>query len=262
MVVGASRGLGFQLSDTLAQRGAKLAVVARQADGLHQATQRLASRSPELLPVVGDVSAAGQAETIVGQVVERFGQLDAVFHCVGKSMRGRLLDVTQAQLSEAWQSNVATALEVARAAVPQLATRRGHFVAIGSLSSKTASPHMAAYPLTKAALAMFCHQLRLEWEPQGLHVLLVCPGPIARPDAGSRYAATASDLPLEAQKPGGGVRLRGIDSARLSAQILQACERRRAELVVPGKARWLFALQQLAPSWGDRIVRRKTSGPS
>jgi len=95
--------------------------------------------------------------------------------------------------------------------------------------------------------------------PQGVHVLLVCPGPIAREDAGQRYDAEASDLPATARQPGGGVKLRGIPPEQLAAKILRACEQRRAELVVPSKARWLFALAQLWPALGDRIIAKKSS---
>ena len=45
---------------------------------------------------------------------------------------------------------------------------------------------------------------------------------------------------------------------RRANDILRACERRRPELVVPKKARLLFALAQLWPSLGDWIVRRKS----
>ena len=44
----------------------------------------------------------------------------------------------------------------------------------------------------------------------------------------------------------------------LAAQILRACQRRKAELVIPGKARLLFAIAQLWPSLGDWIVLRET----
>ena len=49
---------------------------------------------------------------------------------------------------------------------------------IGSLAAKTASPYLGAYPASKFPLAAYSQQLRLELAPQGLHVLLVCPGPI------------------------------------------------------------------------------------
>jgi short-subunit dehydrogenase len=125
---------------------------------------------------------------------------------------------------------------------------------------------MGAYPASKHALAAYTQQLRLELSPQGVHVLHVCPGPIARnasrheTEQRGRYAADAPGVPDEAQAPGAGARINAIDPTRLAAAILKACERRRPELVIPAKARLLFAISQLSASWGDWLLGRSTKG--
>ena len=108
-------------------------------------------------------------------------------------------------------------------------------------------------------MAAYSQQLRLELGPQGLHVLLVCPGPIQRKDARLYPLAGLEDVPEAARRPGAGVQVRATPPQDLARWILRACERRQAELVVPGKARLLFAISQLWPSLGDWIVLRKTS---
>jgi short-subunit dehydrogenase len=135
---------------------------------------------------------------------------------------------------------------------------RGHVVFISSLAGKIASRYLGAYAASKFPLGAYAQQLRLELGPQGLHSLLVCPGPIRRDDAGSRYDQQTAGLPTEARKPGGGVQLKGIDPDWLAKQILKACERRQAELIVPAKAKLLFAIAQLWPALGDWIVMRMT----
>jgi short-subunit dehydrogenase len=133
---------------------------------------------------------------------------------------------------------------------------RGHVVHIGSLAAKSASRYLGAYPASKFPLAAYSQQLRLELGPHGLHTLLVCPGPIRREDAGSRYDAQAATLPPEARRPGGGVKLEGIEPDWLARRIMAACEQRQAELVVPARAKLLFALTQLWPTLGDWIITR------
>jgi short-subunit dehydrogenase len=135
---------------------------------------------------------------------------------------------------------------------------RGHVVHISTLAGKTASRYLGAYPASKFPLTAYSQQLRLELGPQGLHSLLVCPGPIRRDDAGTRYDQLAADLPAETRKPGGGVKLKGIDPDWLARRILTACERRQAELIVPARAKLLFAIAQLWPAVGDWIVMRMT----
>ena len=133
-------------------------------------------------------------------------------------------------------------------------------VLIGSLASKTAAPYLGAYPASKFPLAALAQQLRLERGAEGLHTLLVCPGPIARDDAGRRYDAQAGSIPASARRPGGGAKVKAIDPAELASRILRGCEQKREEIVAPRKARLLFALAQLSPALGDRLLREKTGG--
>jgi NAD(P)-dependent dehydrogenase (short-subunit alcohol dehydrogenase family) len=193
---------------------------------------------------------------LVEAVLARHGRLDAVIHCVGRSARAAAHTTPPEAFRELWEINFLTAVHCAAAVRPALATSRGSLVLIGSLASKMAGWHLGAYPASKFALAAYAQQLRLELAPQGIHVLLVCPGPIRREDAGQRYAAQAAGLPPAAAQPGGGVRLRGVDPQRLARQILAACQRRQPELVVPASARLLFALAQLSPRLGDWIMTR------
>ena len=160
-----------------------------------------------------------------------------------------------------------------RAAVPHLLPREGrtlggHVVNIGSLAAKSAARWVGAYPVSKFAVAAYSQQLRLELGDRcsgdgcsghgGLHVLLVCPGPVARKDQRLYPLEGLEDIPQSARRPGAGVKTKGIDAEWLAARVLRACERRQPELVVPAKARILFALSALWPRLGDWIVLRKT----
>ena len=135
-----------------------------------------------------DITRDEQVASLVGSTLDRFGQLDVLVNFAGKSGRGKVLDTTPQQFQEMWRLNFLALVRCTLAAAPHLLKSRGHLVNIGSLASKSASKFLG-YPATKFAVAAYTQQLRLELEPEGLHVLLVCPGPIKRDDAGHRYAA-------------------------------------------------------------------------
>ena len=149
-------------------------------------------------------------------------------------------------------------VRMTRALAPQLIASGGHLVNIGSLASKVAPKYMGAYPASKFAVAAYTQQLRLELGLQGVHVMLACPGPIRRDEPGPRYAA-AGDVPTAAQAPGAGANS-AIAPERLAAAILKACERRKSELVMPAKARLLFAISQLSADWGDWLLNKFMRG--
>jgi uncharacterized protein len=173
-------------------------------------------------------------------------------------MRGKVLDTTAEQFRDLMELNLVALVRCTRAAVPHLLKTRGHVVNIGSLAAKSAARWVGAYPATKFAVAAYSQQLRLELGCQGLHVLLVCPGPIERKDSRLYPLAGLEDVPERARAPGAGVKTTAIPPQRLACAVLRACECRRPELVIPAKARLLFAISQLWPRLGDWLVVKFT----
>jgi short-subunit dehydrogenase len=265
VVTGGSAGLGRVLAGVLVERGAKVALVARRAETLDNTAKELRFRGGSVLTVAADVTNQADVERLVGTVHSAWGGLNLLCNCAGRSMRGTVLATPIETFRDLFEVNLLSAVRCTQAFAPALSDSHGHVVLVGSLASKVAAGFLGAYPASKFPLAAVAQQLRIELGPGGPHVLLVCPGPIARDEAAAtqasgRYAEQASGIPAAAQKPGGGAKVGAIDPRKLSEQILDACQRRRAELVVPAKARLLFALSQLSPRLGDRLLRRLTSG--
>ncbi|TWU23831.1 SDR family NAD(P)-dependent oxidoreductase [Bythopirellula polymerisocia] len=260
LVTGASSGLGLAIARSLASHGANVLLNARTRATLEQAADLLSATGGSVVALPGDVTSQADVESLAREVEQRFGGLDLLCNCAGRSTRGEVLDTTTANFQELWEVNFLSVVRMTRAFAPMLIERSGHLVNIGSLAGKVAPRYLGAYPASKFALSAYSQQLRLELGPAGLHVLLVCPGPIKRDDAGERYAEKSVGIPDDAQQPGAGAKLRGIDPDWLAERILTACEGRHSELVVPWKVRWLLALAQLSPSWGDWLLKKATSG--
>lgn len=258
LVTGGSAGLGRAIGEALASAGAKVALAAIAAEEVEQLAGALRTAGHEAIGVLTDITRQDQVEALMAQTIERFGQLDVLVNCAGRSTRGKVLETSPEKFQELLDLNFLALVRCTRAAAPHLIQSRGHLVNIGSLAAKTVSPYLGAYPASKFPVAAYSQQLRFELGPQGVHVLLVCPGPVARQDAGQRYDDEAADLPESIRQPGGGVKLRGIPPEKLVSKILRYCELRKPELVMPRRARLLFAISQLWPSLGDWIIRKMT----
>jgi short-subunit dehydrogenase len=256
LVTGGSAGLGYAIADVLGEQGASVMLAARDGQRLQVAVEQLRAKGFRAVGFATDVTDSEQVCALIAETLGEFGRLDLLVNNVGRSTRGNVLDTSPEEFRELMELNFLSVVRCTQAAAPHLIASHGHVVNIGSLASKCVSKFLGAYPASKFAVAAYSQQLRFELNPQGVHVLLVCPGPIAREDAGQRYDAEASDLPATARQPGGGVKLRGIPPEQLAANILRACERRIPELIVPAKARWLFAVSHLWPSVGDWIIGR------
>lgn len=257
LITGGSSGLGRALAEKFAECGAKVVISARGAQRLEGVVDAIQRAGGEVSHFVADVTDPRQVDALVSAVIQRHGQLDVLVNNVGRSMRRRIADTTPEDFCDLFEINFGSTVRTTRAALDHLELSAGSIVNIGSLASKTVAPNLGAYPATKFALAAYSAQLRLELASRGIHVLLVCPGPISRSDSGGRYDDQLNHLPESARRPGGGVRLAAIDPHVLAARILVALRKRKPELVVPWKARLLFAISQVFPRWGDALLRNR-----
>lgn len=255
VVTGASAGLGRALAAALCDHGARVVMAARRIEPLEAAAASLGDNASA---AACDVTRDDEVLRLAADSAERLGGIDLWVNAAGKSSRGAAAETSLEDYRALWELNFLATVRCSQAALPHLRRSSGHLVNIGSLASKLAPRWLGAYPASKFPVAAFCQQLRLELSDTGVHVLLVCPGPIARQDAGQRYDEQAERLPPEARKAGGGARVKSLDPRQLSEQILEACRRRRVELVAPAKARLLAAITQLSPSWGDWLLRRRS----
>jgi|SRR4051812_29740274 short-subunit dehydrogenase len=258
LVTGGSKGLGLAIARAAAAAGSRVVITARNQEQLAAAAAEISTSDRQCGWLPADITQQDQVEALVAETLRLHGRIDILVNCAGKSDRGQISEISADQFRELIELNFLSTVRVTRACLPHLLKARGHVVHVGSLASKAAGRYLGAYAASKFPLAAYAQQLRLELGPQGLHTLLVCPGPIQRKDAGSRYDMRAEGLPASARQPGGGVKLKTIDPNWLARRILTACERRQAELIVPGRAKLLFAVSQLWPALGDWLIRRIT----
>jgi uncharacterized protein len=256
LVTGGSSGLGLAIARCFSAAGARVVIAARTAEKLEHAAASLRQHGGQVLAVPADIRQQADVDSLIANSVRHFGGLDVLVNNAGSSARGAAIETTAEEFAELMDLNFTALVRCTRAAMPELLKSRGHLVNIGSLAGKTAARYMGAYSATKFAVGAYSQQLRLELGPQGLHVLLVSPGPIARDEPRIYSEEKVASLPASARQPGGGAKVKLIQPDRLAEQILRACERRKPELVVPGKARLVFAISQLSPSVGDWIIRK------
>ena len=256
VITGGSSGLGVALARQFATAGARVVCLARGQEQLQATVEELvADGSLDVQSVVADVTNDQSVSNAVASIMASHGQINVWVNNVGKSLRIALADATVANFEDLMQVNFYSAVRCTRAVIDELERSAGSLINIGSLASKTGWAFVSPYSASKHALAAYHHQLRLEG-PSNVHFLLVCPGPIRRPDSDTRYADQAKGLPEGVSKPGAGVKVKDIDPHRLADQIRIACEKRKLELVTPWKARLAFALTQLSPWLGDQLLKR------
>jgi 3-oxoacyl-[acyl-carrier protein] reductase len=183
LVTGASRGIGLEIAQCLAEAGFDIAATAIgwETDKADIET-RLRDCGADVLFHEGDISDLAGHRPLVGTVIERFGQLDCLVNNAGiaSPVRGDLLDLQPANFDRVMSVNLRGTVFLTLAAVKAMLARASgqprSIVNITSVSAEMASPERADYCISKVGLAMWTKVLALRLAGEGISVFEVRPG--------------------------------------------------------------------------------------
>lgn len=164
LVTGANRGLGRALVDEALRRGA-----GRVYAGSRSPT---AFDDERVTPLILDVTDAAQ----IRDAAERVGAVDILINNAGVSVPDDLGD--RSAFERHLAVNLYGVLDVTRAFLPSLTSRRGAVVNVVSLGALAAVPVLPAYSVSKAAALSLTQSLRALLAGGGVSVHAVLPGPI------------------------------------------------------------------------------------
>ena len=186
LITGASQGLGEALALSYARhfRGARLALVARQADKLEAVAERCAALGADSHGFVCDVTDESAVGRLPAAVAKRWrgAAPDIVVNNAGRFVAARFADTTPELLDEMLGANLRSAFLVTRAFLPALQARgSGDYVFISSICGKIGLDGCAAYTAAKHGLTGLAAALRTETKGTGLRVLAIHPGAIDTP---------------------------------------------------------------------------------
>lgn len=174
LVTAASGGLGRATATLLVKEGARVVLVARRAEVLHEAVAELGKE--QVVSLTADLGDLDTAQRACQLALDTFGRLDGALVSVGGPPAGSVLGTTEEQWTQAFGSVFLAALRTT-AAVVDSATAPDLAVAwVLSTSVKSPISGLAASNGLRPGLAMLVKQLADELGPQGTRVLGLMPG--------------------------------------------------------------------------------------
>jgi 3alpha(or 20beta)-hydroxysteroid dehydrogenase len=175
VITGAANGFGLAVAERLADEGASLVLVDRDADALAAAASKLGG-----LAVVADVSVESEVDGYVAAAVEAHGRIDLFFNNAG--IEGRMAPMTElsvADFDRVWAVNGRGVFMGLRAVLSVMKPQgSGVIVNTASMAAIKGAATFSPYIASKHAVLGLTKSAALEGAPFGIRVNCVAPGHI------------------------------------------------------------------------------------
>jgi 2-deoxy-D-gluconate 3-dehydrogenase len=175
IVTGGASGIGLSTVHLLAEAGAKVAAVDRNAEA---STQALA-KAPGGIALAADVADEASVERATTEVMNRYGRIDILVNCAGIAIRRPAVEVSREDWDKVLDVNMTGSFLFSRAvARHMIAARRGGAIvqtaSIMGLSGGGLYPNIS-YQTSKGAVVNMTRALAVEWAPHNIRVNAVAP---------------------------------------------------------------------------------------
>lgn len=208
-ITGATSGIGAATARAVAAAGGSVVVGGRRRERLDELIAETGGVAVEF-----DVRDASGARRLVESALEAYGRLDALVACAGIGAYGGIMDLSDEQLSEMMDANVAGTVWPIRAAVPHFVENgAGDIVIIASVAGLRGAGDEAVYAATKFAQVGLAGALDRELRSKGIRVSVIAPGGVA-----TEFAMGSGRTP---DMPGLSEMLRSEDVADAVLTVLQ-----------------------------------------
>jgi gluconate 5-dehydrogenase len=180
LITGGSRGLGQAMAAALAEAGADLVIVGRDAESLTNSQTELARLGHAVETIAADVGVLAEAERMCETALTRFGPIHILINNVG----GRRISTPTEELPLAeWQRildlNLNSAFLCCKHIGGEMVKRKsGVIINNASISGMIVNRgiHGRTYETSKAALIQFSKALAVDWAPANVRVNVIAPG--------------------------------------------------------------------------------------
>lgn len=178
IVTGAARGIGKAIAETLAARGAKVAVVDLRMDLAEETANEIAANySVETVALKADVSDQTSVKAMVKDAIAKFGQIDILVNNAGITRDGLIMRMKESDWDLVLDINLKGAFNCSQAlARPMMKQRYGRIINISSVSGVTGQAGQTNYSSSKAGLIGLTKALAKEVGSRGITVNAVAPG--------------------------------------------------------------------------------------
>jgi len=247
LVTGASSGIGASTARELGARGARVALVARNAERLASVAREIERGGGWARSFVADLADPARVRDVAARVTAELGPVELLVNNAGAGRWHSVLETSAEQAEQLLRVPYLAAFNLTRELLPaMLARKRGRIVNVTSPAMRLAWPGAAGYVAARRAMEAFDACLGVELAQSGVRCTLVVLGAVESPYWEHNPGSRERLLSL----PGIGM----LSCGEAAASIVAAVDRDRRRVVTPRVFRFLFMLEAACPTLVERIT--------
>ncbi|WP_241842396.1 SDR family NAD(P)-dependent oxidoreductase [Pseudofrankia sp. BMG5.36] len=190
MVTGGASGIGLGISERLAARGDRVALLDIQGDAARKAADGLKTKGGQAVGLEVDVRDRAAVDAAMDTVRQTFGPIAIAVTSAGAEADGAFTDITAQTWERILAINLTGTFHCLQSVVPDmLAAGWGRIVTISSSSAQSGAANRAHYVASKGGVIALTKALAIELAPHGITVNTIPPSIIDTPMAHAAQAA-------------------------------------------------------------------------
>ncbi len=224
IVTGGAKGIGFGISEVLAREGAIAVIIGRNEKDNNLAVAEISALGFRAAQFVAELSDPEQCQSVVAQVIARYGRIDCVVNNAGVNDSVGLENGSYEKFVKSLHSNLIHYYLMVHYALPELKKAKGAILNIGSKTAETGQGGTSAYAAANGGRNALTREWAVELLPYEIRVNAIivaeCYTPLYEkwintlPNPKEKLKAIESKIPL-------GNRMTGADEiANMAAFLL------------------------------------------
>ncbi|ETT60138.1 SDR family oxidoreductase [Paenibacillus sp. FSL H8-0457] len=178
IVTGASRGIGREIAERLAENGAEVVVnYASSPAKAEEVVGRIKQGGGEARAIQADISQVAEIERLFRETIEAYGGIDILVNNAGIMTTKPIAAMTEEDFDQQFAINVKGTYFAIQQAFHHM-NSGGRIINFSTSVSGQMFPTYSVYAGTKGAVEQFTRQLAKEFGPKGITINAVAPGPV------------------------------------------------------------------------------------
>lgn len=251
VLTGAGNGIGRELAIQLIKKGAMVAGIDLDKNGLAVTQSMAEDGNKTFMPVVLNITDKEAVEKLPQQVIDHFGTVDGLINNAG--IIQKFVPVNELSLEDAkrvFDVNLYGTLYLSKAFLPIFLDRsEAHIVNVCSMGGFLPVPGQTIYGASKAAVKLLTEGLYAELKETNVQVTVVFPGAIA--------TNISSNSGLDMPEAGADSDYKPMPADKAASEIITGIEKNAFRVLVGSDAKMLDKMYRFAPKFATNFITKK-----